>query len=193
MTYAEFAELIEPLYRQFRPRMDAEWKARDMGDRYRALGRFDAPVLQLAVDELIATAEHMPVIAAIRAACANAQQRLGLTTRAEYAPWEDCNACPCGCGGKRWSYVLRTRDGTAKRHFPDGIAALGLPAELAALPDGQRASIAAAMLALAGRVMTRDVIACHRSPATAPRGRLLRTDRRGVPVYDLADDPDVSE
>lgn len=189
MTYDEFCDVIEPLYRQFRPKMPSDWKGKDLGDRYRALGRFGAEVLRGAVDELMGSSEHMPVIAHIRRACRDAQQRLGVVERKEYEPWSDALLCPCGCGGRRWSYVVREDYGRGPwRHFPDDADGLGLPAGFAQITSHDREAIAVETLKLAGKVMTRDAMHCKHTAGTQPRGLMLRQDSRGVAIYDLRTD-----
>lgn len=181
MTYDEFQTEIAPLYRQFAPKMPEAWKAEDLGDKYRVCGRFSAPVLRAAVLDLLETAEYMPKPSAIRAACA--RRMAAQEVKPEYAPWDDPMHCPCGCGGERWSYLVRDLKTHEIRYFPTDPAAMGMPPGLDALPAGDRADVAAKMLALCGKAMTRDEVECLRFGQT-DRGTLLKTDSRGVKVYD---------
>lgn len=184
MTYDEFAEIIEPLYRQFRPKMPADWKAKDLGDKYRVVGRFRAEALRATVDVLLAKAEQMPPPARIRSDVIEATARLFPEPPADYKPWDDPLHCPCGCGGERWSSVILDRKTKEPMSFPDNAEAMGVDV-LAALSPGLRANVAAHMLKLAGKLKTRDRMHCKRHAVTpeSKRGQLLKTDSRGVRVY----------
>lgn len=188
MIYEKFCEVIEPLYRQFRPRMDPDLKAKDLGDKFRVLQRFTPDVLLKAVDTLMQDATNFPFIATIRQSCYEAQRTLYGNANERYRTWDDPLHCPCACGGELWSRVLYDNTG-AERRF-DGTDPTGLGAELlSALPPGTRSAVAVQMLKLAGKVMTRDYLDCRKRTITPEleRGVYLKTDSRGVRIYGRAE------
>lgn len=184
MTYSEFAEAIEPLYRQFRFKMPEDWKAKDLGDRYRVLGKFSVEAMNIAVDKLLLSESHMPVPRILRQALIDASLTIKGESVPDYEPWDDANHCPCGCGGERWSQTVIDKRTGEPRYFPADI----LDGAMALITAGETETAklrAEIVRGLAGKIMTRDFVDCnvHSRTKEYMRGTFLREDSRGVRVY----------